>query len=150
MKLTELLENENLDELFKKNVGLEDGERMFDKSFTINGKTYLLSFYPGPRTSEYGLEFGFSLDGSKDSMGITGTGDELDVFSAAVKLLKEFMNSKWQKRFYFTAKLSEHSRVKLYDRMAKRVIREIPGWEFETFSDDRNKTYAFQREGLDD
>lgn len=139
-----------LNELFKKDVELEDGERMFDKTFKINGKTYEMSFYPGPRTSQYGLQFGFSLKGADDSMGITNTGDELEVFNAAAKLLQEFMSNKWQKRFYFTAKLSETSRVKLYDRITKRILKEVPGWEVETFSDDRNKTYAFQREGLDD
>lgn len=139
-----------LNELFNTKVDIKDGETMWKKTFEVNGKTYRCDFFGGPRSSEYGPEFIFVLNGKNNELGITNTGDELEVFSAVIKVMKEFMQNSNNKRYYFTAEMSEPSRVKLYDRLVKRLTKDVPGWKCDSWNDKYSRTYALEREGLDD
>ncbi|WP_407303743.1 hypothetical protein [Acinetobacter sp.] len=147
-----------INELFKKKVEITNRTNDEGKSyeFTVNGKTYVCEFFEGPRSGEFGLEFHFVLKGAKTSngkdneVGITGTGDELEVFSGVMQVLKTYMNVRWHRLFHFAAKLEEPSRVKLYDRMVKRLKKEFPKWECEIVTGNLFQTYIFERVEYED
>lgn len=100
--------------------------------FNISGKTYVVDFYPVGDTVDtievsFGLRKGVTQGVPDYAWGVEGSGDEIMVFSTVIAIIRKFMNKNPSlKNLVFSAKLSEPSRVKLYNRMARTVM---PGWE---------------------
>jgi flavoprotein len=72
--------------------------------------------------------------GNRTSHGITGSGNASQVMAAVIQCIKKWIEL-YPKvvTFFFSAKLDEPSRVKLYSRMAQSI--KVPGWKMykETF-----------------
>lgn len=108
-------------------------------TFEVDGKTYTASWYAGMR-SEWGLEFGF-IDQDR-AMHATGGGNEMKVFSAVQEILQKYLDQKGRK-FYFTAKLEEPTRIKLYDRLVNRL--NLDGWEMKRYKSSMFVNYIFEK-----
>jgi hypothetical protein len=59
------------------------------------------------------------------TMTVTGHGDELRIFSTIVAIVKEFIQKEKPSAIFFSSDRDETSRMKLYDRMVKR----LPGYK---------------------
>lgn len=63
------------------------------------------------------------ISGPAHQYGITGTGDELKVFSVVIKLIKRVISDNNVTQIYFS--VDEPSRKKLYKRMITRFTNEV-------------------------
>lgn len=107
------------------------GRYTFDKQnghFTVNGKDYTVQFSRrldgGPGV---GLHFMLTSKDGQDqnyNSGVTGTGDELVVFSTVIAMMEEYFGRFRPAAIQFSAQTDEPSRVKLYDRMVARLQNE--------------------------
>lgn len=113
--------------------------------FRIDGRTYEVSF--DPLINERGaVEVSFSMRQGVTASGMpgyvhsaTGTGDELQVFSTVINVIREYMRRSPTRKIVFAAKTSEPSRVRLYDRMARTLS---PGWHVSTSMLGKEKMYT--------
>lgn len=115
--------NELFDQAAQYNIG---GDGVGE--FQINGKGYIVDFLPFGDDMT-GIEVSFGLQGKSgaDHYGIEGTGDEIQVFATVVAMIRKYMSNKpFLTHIFFSAKMSEASRVKLYDRMVGRLLQ---GWK---------------------
>ena len=80
----------------------------------------------------------------------TGKGDAFRIFATVAQILKDYIaQAKFDvNEIYFTGKTKEPSRIKLYDKIARRLGQHIPGFEFHGAGDnDVEKGYFFKRTG---
>ena len=111
--------------------------------FEINGKSYTIDIVspdePGVYEVSFHLERQQPVDGKKEEYGVTNSGDEIAVFSTVVKIIKDFVAKTQVKELVFAAKAKEPSRIKLYDRMVKRLGL---GWRLDITMDMIHKVYV--------
>jgi len=91
-------------------------------TFSVNGKQYKVHIYTD---DEMGMEdwiIEFSL---KRQITITGTGDELAVFSTIQEIIYKFIARREPESFSFSSTDHEPSRVRLYTRMAKKIAAKF-------------------------
>ena len=115
-------------------------------SFTIDG---ILHKFEAILTGDsWEVLFGPAKKEGGVDISITGTGNQNQVFAAALKSLKMFTQKVKPDTFIFSAK--EASRKKLYDRIAKLMQRFVKGYELvkNTGNKDGKKEYHFEQEGL--
>jgi hypothetical protein len=60
-------------------------------------------------------------ENGKPIIAATGGGNELKVFAFVADCIRKLIDKKHPKYLYFTADASEPARVKLYDRLAKKL-----------------------------
>jgi hypothetical protein len=78
----------------------------------------------------------------KSSFGITGEGNAVEVFSKVVGLLRDFLSTNNLRVISFTA--SEPSRIKLYNRMVKRLASEL-GYSLFIYNDVYRTNYVLYK-----
>lgn len=110
-----------LQELFDKSAEIKNIKKdkyLWIADFTVNDKTYEFSAAFHADEEDWGIEFYFEdTKENKIKSGITGTGDELLIFSTVLKIIDKFIKEKNYPNISFSAE--EPSRKKLYDRMIK-------------------------------
>lgn len=84
---------------------------------TPNGQEVSTIFIPDGQVTEVM----FSVGDHKDSMNITGAGEEIIIFSTVLAEIKKYAAANPQQTITFSADADEPSRVKLYDRMLKNI-----------------------------
>jgi len=80
----------------------------------------------------------------------TGKGDAFRIFATVAQILKDYIKeAKFEVgEIYFTGKTKEPSRIKLYDKIARRLGQHIPGFEFYGAGDNSvEKGYIFKKTG---
>ena len=78
----------------------------------------------------------------------TGKGDAFRIFATVAQILKDYIKeAKFEVgEIYFTGKTKEPSRIKLYDKIARRLGQHIPGFEFYGAGDNSvEKGYIFKK-----
>jgi hypothetical protein len=116
--------------------------------FDVNGIPYEF-FAEGD--DDWSIAFGIkNSHGYNEKFGVTGTGNQMRVFSAIVQCFNIFLKAKKPRIFWFEAE--EASRKKLYDRFAKMIPQKYPYKTIDpsTLRDDdiglySYKIYAFER-----
>lgn len=94
-----------------------------------------------PRQEWYEVEFSRAGD-----FGITGGGDAPKIFSTVIEITKSFMEKFSPDVVSFSAKSTESSRVKFYDRFVKKIV--VNGYKLETVDDGgRFKEYRLAKRG---
>ena len=73
-------------------------------------------------------EFTFDSDSNEEGTK-SGKGEEFQVFSTVLKILKEFVDAEEPDHFFVEAVSSEPSRVKLYRRMISTFCKKYPQYE---------------------
>ena len=89
---------------------------------------------------------GKTVEDEKTMLGITGTGDAIEVFSGVIKTVKMWTKEKKPEIFGFSAK--EPSRKKLYVKFAKSIDKAIPGYKYTGVEEDvfsEEPMYTFER-----
>lgn len=104
----------------KNNYGFNIGDIYYRVFFKLNGKKYSFRFYQYKNKNDMINDF----DGRDD---ITGTGNQLKVFSTVIEILKDFIKKENPYEIYFSAK--EPSRKKLYSHILKKS--NIEGYKIE-------------------
>lgn len=127
-----------LSELFKTTYEYEfnkDSYGLYDAQFYAGNGTFQrdlvkvdISGKGPPPSNVWGIEFTRG-----NSMEVTGQGDELRILSTIIAILKEFIEKEKPTAIYFAADREEASRMKLYDRMAKK----LPGFRHVVDADDQ-------------
>lgn len=86
----------------------------------------------------------FSYDGSTN---ITGTGNQVKIFSTVVAMFKDFVEKKNPDEIQFTAEKqgSRETRTSLYERMLKRFAKE-QGYSFNNVSAGRQNKFVMKKE----
>lgn len=79
--------------------------------------------------------------------GIIGSGDAFRVFATVAHVIRSFLNDVPDTlELIFEADISQPSRVKLYDAMAKSITRYIPTFQFaKRLKIGKNIEYVFRR-----
>ena len=74
----------------------------------------------------WNVEFGIKRtpDAPFHDYDITGGGDAIKIFATIVKIVDEFINHYSPTEFWFSA--DEASRIKLYDRLSRRMLADNP------------------------
>lgn len=86
----------------------------------------------------YGINLGYKVE-----MGISGTGNSIQVLSTVLSIIKKQL-SKMNYRFVvFSAK--EESRQKIYDRLANLIAKDSQMKLADTFQDNEGKNYILQK-----
>lgn len=110
--------------------------------FEINGKSYTIDIVSPDEPGVYEVSFHLTrdkpTDGKHEVYGITKTGDEIAVFSTVINIIKEFVAKTQIKELIFAASAKEPSRVRLYDRLVRRLGL---GWRLDITMDSMNKVY---------
>lgn len=135
--------NEIINELFDKSAELnlvDAGTGKMVANFSIGKKRYTV--FAAYWQSSGLWEIGFT---HKGSFGMTGTGNEFEVFATVKKFLGEFINLKQPEKFKFSADLSEASRVRLYDRLATQVAAAY-GYKLTVSTTAIDKVFTFNKE----
>ena len=91
-------------------------------------------------------EVDFKVDGSHDITGLVGSKDSLKIFTTVVAIILDFVKAEQPNEVEFTAvktKSTGESRIKLYDRMAKRLTPK--GYEYSSESKSSETIYAFSK-----
>ncbi len=112
MKLQELF-NTSVEIFWKKN-----SRNLWIATFSINDKSYEFSAVNDETDDDWNVEF-YLENSHTIKNDVTGTGDELVVFSTVLKILDKFIKDKDYPNIEFSAK--EPSRKKLYDRMIRTL-----------------------------
>lgn len=105
-----------------------DEEELYMAYFFVGGIEY--AFKAKHSYSAWGIYFGVAeaMDSEEDAddkaYGITGTGNQFEVFSTVKVILYLFLDVYQPDSFSFSA--IEPSRVKLYDHFARNLERDIP------------------------
>ena len=72
----------------------------------------------------------FTFDSNSNEEGTkSGKGEEFQIFSTVLKILKEFVDAEAPDHFFVEAVSSEPSRVKLYRRMISIFCKKYPEYE---------------------
>lgn len=96
-------------------------------TFPVGDKIYDVTFEED-REGEWWVEFGLKKEGAhKKKFDVTGSGDELLVFTTVLGVIEEFIQRLKPTELSFNA--AEPSRQKLYKRMVQRLGG---GWHVET------------------
>ena len=73
-------------------------------------------------------EFTFDSDSNEEGTK-SGKGEEFQIFSTVLKILKEFVDAEAPDHFFVESVDSEPSRVKLYRRMISKFCKKYPEYE---------------------
>lgn len=103
-------------------------DKVADWKYTKKGQLTVAEFDTGNNTYEVDFDAYsepvkvlFTLKGHNDSTGITDTGDQYIVFSTVLAVVQDYITTNNPDSFRFSAE--EPSRIKLYDRIIKRLNR---------------------------
>jgi hypothetical protein len=118
--LTELLDT-------KVKLKIENTDRDFNTFFNAGGYNYGFYSHLFKTANIWGIVFSrFSGAGEvTDMLNDLDSKAVLKVFSAVKQSMKNFVKEKNPEQFFFSAKTEESSRVKLYDRFAKIMSKEL-------------------------
>ena len=88
-----------------------------------------------------------NIQGTTD---MTGTGDAFRVMATVVKIVKDYLNSYGPNKYeiiQFDAKSSDHGKVVLYKRLAKKLKDQILGthWDLDVFKTKTNVTFELSK-----
>jgi len=123
-------------------VGI-DGE--YEKSFTLqSGKELKISIN---NLSGYGSLINFYVD---DSQQVTGTGDAVQIFSIVGNAIEDFVRKKQPSIFAFTGRLDDSSRIKLYDRLVKRLFTLSAFRSYINITNDEFEWPEYLKQDIDD
>lgn len=84
-----------------------------------------------------------TADEGRDGIGIVGSGNAFAVFATLLDIIETFLHERQPDKLYFTARASEPSRIKLYDRLSRLI--DVPGYRFER-SNTKAVIYRFIKE----
>lgn len=98
-------------------------------SFSIGDQNYEIAFDYSSYHKSVMLEFYQVQDGGFGDTGITGTGNALEVFGTVMACIRDYVSKARPASIRFSA--SEPSRIRLYNRLANNVAKEL-GWELTT------------------
>ena len=144
-----------LNELFDTKVKVKEGSKPFSGPsnayfFTIGDKEYRVAMIRHPSEDNWEVEFTlYSIKGDivtsfNKQLGITGTGDAIEVFSGVIKAIKMWINKIKPEKFWFSA--METSRRKLYLKLAKMVGKMTSKYVFKGTGNYISGTaYEFER-----
>jgi len=115
---------------------------------TANGQEYVVSIgtSTGEDEDDAGVEF-FANQGLYGASHVTNAGDAFKVFATVAKILKTYLNKyKTVRSFTFNSDMSEPSRVKLYNTMARMMPKFITNFKYVGSDEDIDiKTYRFEK-----
>lgn len=134
-----------------------ENHKDFDSAifFTPKGKKYIVQFwYARPVDAlmtilqnynpEDVVEIEFMLEEhGREKVQLTGTGESAIVFATIIQIINEFIKVEQPSVVYYSASVSEHSRVKLYNFLTKRIFKS--GWDLHTKFDQGHKWYVLTR-----
>lgn len=106
------------------------GEKSIYQFQTDAGLTYFVSIVE-IATSVVEIIFELVQD-DKSMLGITGTGDSFRVFSTVADIVKNYISQYTPKQIQFGSDLKYPSRMKLYQRIAQRLDKELPEYSLDT------------------
>ena len=120
--------NEALDSSYDYQIS-PDGRYHF---ITDNNIKYRVTIIPTsmdkPHKSVEVLFSSEKIGGMGWSTTITGTGDSYKVLGTVAKIVKDYAEHNKPNSIYFSASVSEPSRIKLYDRLSNMVSRALPDY----------------------
>jgi hypothetical protein len=97
---------------------------------TAQGNTILVTF--SQEIQRYDLwDISFQIEFKSDkgfpqrTFNISNTGDAPRVFATVIAVMVDFMTSKQPDYVYFSSKVSEPSRIKLYDAMVRKAVNTV-------------------------
>lgn len=109
--------------------------------FTINRKEYTVRGDAHDGLWDIRFEQGYD----DNNMDILGTGDSLEVFATVVEILDKFLAKANYPSFHFFAVHKEASRVRLYDRLTKRILQKYSGkYSYSNGGDHKESRNAFR------
>ena len=128
-----------INELFDKPARwriIEDTPSTKKYAASINGKSLVVIM------ERFGSlwEINFVIDGKTN---VTGTGDEIQVFSTVLDIIKDFILSETPQKIEFHSELEKEndykdSRSKLYDRLVKKFAGQY-GYDLDILDDTRGR-----------
>jgi len=101
----------------------------------------LISANEEPPENVVEISYGINL-GYKVEMGVSGTGNSIQVFSTVLDIIKTQLNKMNYRFIVFSAK--EDSRQKMYDRLARLIANNTQMKLADTFNDEHGKNYILQ------
>lgn len=123
----------------------------FTANFSIQDKQYVVTFDPPSEEEDPSEPVFISFDmtsatsGHQGELNMTNTGDEFLVFGTVMAIIQEYMKRYSPNAVTFSAEAKEPSRIKLYDRMVKRMAN---GWVVQTENLGTSaKVYTLTRRG---
>lgn len=101
---------------------------------------------PDGRPLEIGVDYekpyalvNFYVD---DSQRVTGGGDAYRIFATVGKEINDFMGKYKPDILAFTSSMSDESRIKLYDRIADKIVTSLPNFKDYTNISDEEELYG--------
>lgn len=103
--------------------------------FAIGEHPFIVKFLKCGK-NEYSFEFWTEDENDESRSDITNvfknTGEVFSVFSTVGQILREFVQKNNPSLFGFSADATEESRIKLYNSLAKVIIKAAPEYRLET------------------
>ena len=124
-------------------------ESLYRAAFIAGDRLIEVDIAKIPRAGEHWeLAFQERKPGKPGSMGITGSGDEFNVFATVIEITKAFMRTHGIDTLSFTAAKSDRNRSRLYQRMVNRLVP--PGWKQDVDDSDRRTNFTIINTHLSD